>query len=112
MAYLFYLRHLARDGTPKKLVVDDFRELTYRRVINEVGRLDFLIAKESSVIQTLNKYDLFEVYWKNDYLGVPWHRDFEAIVRKVEPLPMPVAANRIRNSTKNGTKYSSGLAEA
>jgi len=33
------------------------------------------------------------------------------IVRKVEPLPMPLAANSAMNSTRKTKKYCSGVAE-
>ena len=34
-----------------------------------------------------------------------------AIVRKVEALPIPVAAKRRMNSARNGQKYCSGVAD-
>ena len=61
--------------------------------------------------------ELYDIYFDLDgandrFLPVPgaWSKT-TAMVRNVEPLPTPVAANSTRNRRKNGTKKSSGVAE-
>lgn len=84
MAYEFYLRQLDRTGTIKRAAITDFLGLSYSRVINTPGSLTIRMNYDHPVVQSLEPFDLFEVYWKNDKFGVPWHLDFEAIYRDID----------------------------
>ena len=83
MAYNFYVRQLDRTGTLKRAAVTDFLSLSYSRVLNTPGTLTMLYNFDNIVVQNLSPFDLFEVYWKNDAFGVPWHLDFEGVYRDI-----------------------------
>lgn len=92
--YQFKIKHLGRDGVTKNDTIDDFLALSYRRAVNKPGRLELRFNVDSKVFDSLEDFDLFEVYWKNDLLGVPWHPDFEAIFRDIT-----------YNTDENGISY-------
>lgn len=81
MAYEFYIRHLGRNFTVKQAVIYDFLWLSYRKVVNAAGTMQFAINADDVTFTLLEAYDIFEVYWRNSTLGVDWHKDFEGIYR-------------------------------
>lgn len=80
MSYRFYVRHLDRNGVVVNAQITDFVRLDYRRVTNAPGYFTLELALPHRLIATLGRYDLLEVWMKNDRLGIPWHNDFEVMV--------------------------------
>lgn len=79
--YQFKIRHLSRDGTVKRDTITDYLWLQYRKVVNDDGLFEFEVRGDHSVADNLRDWDLFEVWWRNQSLGVDWHKDFEAVYR-------------------------------
>lgn len=83
MPYQFYVRHLDRNGVNKNAQVTDYIRLDYRRVVNAPGFFSWRLPLPHRVIDTIAKFDLLEVYMKNDTLGIPWHLEYEVIATGV-----------------------------
>ena len=79
--YEFALRHLGRLGNVKRAAFVNFLSLQYRHVLNAEGRLDIRLPQGSPIIGDLELFDRFEVFFKNDTLGIPWTYDFGSILR-------------------------------
>lgn len=70
MSYSFYIKHLDRSAVVKSAAVVDFLSLSFKVDEQEAGWMTVSFNGDHRVIQDLELYDLFEVYWKNDYLGL------------------------------------------
>lgn len=79
--YDFYVRHLDRSGVSKNPAIVDFLRLRYRNVVNEAGIFEMVLPEDHPAISDFENFDQVEVYWKNDSLQVPWHRDFVGLFR-------------------------------
>lgn len=70
------LVHRGRDGTIKHRAITDFLAVQCQRVVNQPGLLSFTFLGNDNLVQTFEKYDQVEFWWRNLGLGVDWHREF------------------------------------
>jgi len=75
----YYIKHLGRDMTVKRAMINDFLSLRYRKVVNAPGRLDLEFNADHEFASNVEPLDVIEVWRRNVGLGIPWHRDFVAL---------------------------------
>jgi hypothetical protein len=65
-------------------LTDYIGTLTYRRAVNRVGLLQFALPADHASIADLTDKAIVEVWRRDPILGVPWHRDYDGIVRTTQ----------------------------